>query len=39
MLRSLTEEDWDAFDRSARAHRFVRSRSRYIALVLTPAAA
>jgi ubiquinone/menaquinone biosynthesis C-methylase UbiE len=36
MLRSLTEEDWDAFDRSARAHRAVRQRSRYVALVLSP---
>jgi len=36
MLRSLTADDWAEFDRSARAHRAVRQRSRYVALVLSP---
>ncbi|MEX2032576.1 MAG: hypothetical protein WEA81_06880, partial [Dehalococcoidia bacterium] len=39
MLRAMTDDDWREFDQAARAHRFVRSRSRYIAHVLTPAAA
>lgn len=38
MLGSLSGEDWEAFDASARAHRLVRKSSRYMALVLSPAA-
>jgi ubiquinone/menaquinone biosynthesis C-methylase UbiE len=38
MLRAMTDDDWREFDRAARAHRLIRRRSRYVALVLTPAA-
>ncbi len=38
MLRALTVEDWEAFDRAANAHKVLRGNSRYIALVLAPAA-
>jgi len=38
MLRALSATDWQEFDRSAKAHKLLRSNSRYIALVLAPAA-